>query len=273
MEKQDKGNHMMSTYRTFWLLTSFLLVLILAACNLPSSGTPASTGGGPTLAPTQQTAAPKPARAGCGNPYFPDAPGSTWTYANSSSLHGVAPSTTVRTLASQSPAGVYVRDDTTPDIQVTVHWSCKDGNMTMLQEATISATGLNASLKSESADGFLIPAEITAGKTWSEKLSIQTTAAATDSNPATVEQKNDTQIDCAANGKESIQVTGGKFDAFKVTCKYTINTVTTINGETGKPVSVTIDVTDWYAAGVGLVKVVNSGDIEGVQELTSYKIP
>ena len=61
MEKQDKGNHMMSTYRTFWLLTSFLLVLILAACNLPSSGTPASTGGGPTLAPTPAlTPAPAP---------------------------------------------------------------------------------------------------------------------------------------------------------------------------------------------------------------------
>jgi hypothetical protein len=264
---------MMSTYRTFWPLTSFLLVLILAACNIPSSGTPASTVSVPTLAPTKQAAASKPSKTGCGNPYFPDAPGSTWTFANSSNLGGVAPSTTVRTLSGQSPAGVYVKDDTTPDIQVVVHWNCKDGNMTMLQAATISATALNASLKSESADGFLIPAEITAGKTWSEKLSIQTTGATTDSNPATVEQKNDTQMDCAANGKESIQVTAGKFDAFKVTCKYTINTITTINGETGKPVSVSFDVTDWYATGVGLVKGVKSGDIESVQELTSYKIP
>ena len=145
--------------------------------------------------------------------------------------------------------------------------------MTALQEATISATALNASLKSESADGFLIPAEITVGKTWSEKLSIQTTGATTDANPTTVEQKNDTQIDCTGNGKESIQVPAGKFDAIKVTCKYTINTVTSINGETGKPVSVSIDAAIWYAAGVGLVKEVKSGDIEGVQELTSYKIP
>jgi hypothetical protein len=205
----------------------------------------------------------------CANQYFPSTPGATWTYANTSPM---APnSTTTRTITDISPTGFVVNDATTPDIIVRVKWSCKDGNLTMLESATISATNILLAVSSANSTGFLIPATISVGNNWSEKLELVGTG---DVNGTTrMTQQNDTQIACTADGKESIKVQAGTFDALKVTCVYNITTTTQIDANPGPPVSVTINITDWYVSGVGSVKTEKTGDIIETHELTSYSIP
>ncbi len=182
-------------------------------------------------------------------------------------------STTTRTLSAIATTGFVANDAITPDIKIAVKWSCKDGNLSMLRSATLTAKNTDAYVKAISSTGYLIPAVITPGQTWSEKLGIETTAVVSGKNPGTLDQKNDTQIDCKAEGKAGVSVPAGKFTADKVTCNYTINTITTINDAVGSPVTNKIDITDWYVSGVGSVKTVKTGDIEETHDLVSYSIP
>jgi hypothetical protein len=256
------------------------MVLVLAACNAQSTSTPIATQGNPTPAPDQPTSAPtaqinpantiQPASSGaCANPYFPSTAGYSWTYANTSPM---APaSTTTRSITDISATGFVVNDAITPDITMRVKWSCKDGNLTMLDSATISAASIQIAINSVTSTGFLIPATITAGNNWAEKLELVGTGDVSGTQKMT--QQNDTQIACTANGKESVKVKAGTFDALKVTCIYTITTTTQIDANPGPPVTNTINITDWYVSGIGSVKTEKTGDIIETHELTGYSVP
>jgi hypothetical protein len=276
----------MKTRYSILLVTSTMLIFVLAACNMPAKSQSNSTNGNPApvSAPTiskppskpasNPTAQKKPTKASqsassgaCANPYYPSTLGSTWTYANTSPM---APnSTTTRTISDNSPAGFITHDTITPDITVTIKWNCKDGNLTMLESATASAKNIAMAVSSANASGYLIPADLSAGKTWSEKLGFVTTG---DIGGKKMTQQNDIQIACTANGKAKIQVQAGKFDAFKVTCVYNMTSTTEIDGNPGKPINNTINMTDWYVSGVGSVKTEKTGDIIESHELTSYSI-
>jgi hypothetical protein len=252
----------MKIQRSILFVISFMLVL--AACNAPATGNSIATQVNPTPVTTQPTGG-----GACANQYFPSTPGATWTYANTSPQ---APnSTTTRTITDINPTGFVVNDATTPDITVRVKWSCKDGNLTMLESARISATNIALAVSSAISTGFLIPATISVGNTWSEKLELVATGDV--NGTQRMIQQNDTQIACTADGQESVQVQAGKFDALKVTCVYNITTTTQVDANPGKPVNSTITQTDWYVAGVGSVKTEQTGDIIDTNELTSYSIP
>jgi len=232
------------------------------ATSIPTTGTIS------TLQSTLTTS------SACANQYFPSTPGATWTYANTSPQ---APaSTTVRTLTRITASGFVTHDVTTGDIQVDMKWSCKDGALTMLEEdsvSTITAGNINFEIGSVKASGYLLPAALKAGQTWSETLEITSNGYIDGVHKAI--QSNQTQIDCTANGQESVKVASGSFNAFKVTCVYTITSTTDIDGETSpaSPVTNTINVTDWYTSGVGSVKTEKTGDITETKELTSYSVP
>jgi len=273
----------LKTRRSSLLVIGVLLVLV--ACNVPSTSNSIATQGNPTSAPTQSTSIPATqiiptiqstptTSSACANQYFPSTPGATWTYANTSPQ--APPSTTVRTLTGITASGLVTHDVTTGDIQVDIKWSCKDGALAMLEEdsvSTITAGNLNFEIGSVKASGYLLPAALKAGQTWSETLEITSNGYIDGAHKAI--QSNETQIDCTANGQESVKVASGSFNAFKVTCIYTITATTDIDGETtpAKPVTNTITITDWYVSGVGSAKTEKTGDITETKELTSYSIP
>jgi hypothetical protein len=272
----------MKTLRLSLLIFNCLLMLALAACNLPNSPSqPKATQANQTQPPDQPTGVAtaqndptvqptKASTSACANTYYPSILGATWTYATTSTM---APSSvSTRTIEKVSPTG-FTTNDASSDVQVKVLWSCKDGNLTMLNGATIAAKNMFANAVTANSTGYLIPADITAGGTWSETLNILTSGTA--GKTTTVEQKNDTKIDCTSNGKESVQVKAGKFDAVKVTCLFDVTTTTDFNGQSGsgKPVNNQMTFTYWYAAGVGIVKSDETGDISGTAELISYSIP
>jgi len=172
----------MKTRFTSLLIIGMLLVLV--ACNVPSTSQSVATQGNPTSAPIQSTSVPTSqispttqsnptSSSACDNPYFPSTPGATWTYANTSSL--VPPSTTVRTLTGITATGLVTHDVTSGDIQVDTKWSCKDGALAMLEEdsvSTVTAGNLKWEIGSVKASGYLLPAALKAGQTWSESLEI-----------------------------------------------------------------------------------------------------
>ena len=265
----------MSTQRSSLIVFSVLLVMALAACGTQSSGPAAAvqsqSNSATQSAPTKAAAAA--GNGGCSNAYYPSSQGATWKYANTSPM---APdSTTTRTLAAIS-ANEFTSDDTVSGgINVVTTWRCQDGNLTMLETNSGMQDAPSGTMvwttKVASVSGFLIPAAITSGQTWSEKLALSGIGFIDAQQRAT--QQNDTQIVCTAGGNESITVGAGTFNAIKVTCNYTITTTTSIDGAAANPVTNTIAVTDWYVSKVGSVKTVKTGDISENIELTSYSIP
>jgi hypothetical protein len=256
----------MKTLHSYLLV--FGLLLVLVGCNLPSSGVSIATQANATPIPGQSTSIPSGSGA-CVNPYFPIKAGATWTYANTSPM---APaSTTTRSLTNIGPSGFVVNDATTPDINVAVKWTCTSGNLAMLDSATITAADIILTVSSATSTGYLIPADISVGSSWSEKLELVATGDIKGTQRVT--QSGDTQMACTADGKESIKVKAGTFDAIKVTCVYTITTKTTIDANPGATVTNNITITDWYVPGVGSVKTEKTGDIIETKTLTAYSIP
>jgi hypothetical protein len=257
--------------KTIWsTLLVFSMIIGLAACNLPSSSTTGATEGSSTPAPGQTTSIPTSSGA-CANPYFPSSAGASWTYANTSPM---APdSTTTRTITNISPSGFKVNDATTPDINEAVKWTCQAGNLAWLDNATITAGDVSLAVTSATTTGYLIPAVIPESGNWSEKLELIADSNPNGKYPHAIVQINDTQIDCTANGKESITVKAGIFEPLKVTCVYVIVTKTSIDLNPGAPVTNNLTITDWYVAGIGSVKTEKTGDIIETKELTAYSIP
>jgi len=268
----------MKTERLSISVINLILIVTLAACNSTTQGNATATADLSTIAPSQPTitagATTQPTKSsGCANPYFPTSAGATWTYATSSSM---APdNTTKRTITSINATGFTTEDASAPDINVQIQWNCKDGNLAMLQSAriTLSNDATVLGITSVDSSGYLIPAVISDGMTWSETLKIIGTGEV--NGTTKMIQHNDTQIDCTAAGKESVTVQAGKFDALKVSCVYTITSLTEFQDQTGvsSPVITNETITDWFVVGVGSVKRETVGDISETAVLTSYSIP
>lgn len=83
----------MNSYRIYLITTTLILALTLAACGASSTTGPTSTpikvAGSTTTLPatpilpgTPNAGATQTGSGGCTNPYFPLAPGATWSYAS-----------------------------------------------------------------------------------------------------------------------------------------------------------------------------------------------
>jgi hypothetical protein len=275
----------MGTRSLHLIVSSILLIVILAACGSPSTVVPTSTpikvvGPAATLPvtstlPVIPTAAPTQAGSGgCTNTYFPLSSGATWSYASTGSLVGDYAYT--RTLSGLSDMG-FTTSDAFSGVTRTVTWSCDSGNLTSLATGSsgtlVSGSSMTMTVDSVNATGYVIPDAFTDGKTWSEDLSINGTNVQGTTKKGTV--VSEVKTDCMTAGAESVKVPAGTFDTVKITCHSDqVATVTlTVGGTTG-PITTIQNSTQWYAQGVGMVQTVNSGDagIETIQ-LTSYSIP
>jgi hypothetical protein len=274
----------MNLHRLYLITTIVILAFILAACGSPSTVMPTSTpikGAGPTATlpvastlPVTPPAAPtQKGSGGCTNAYFLLSSGATWLYASTGSLAGDY--TYTRTLSGLSDTG-FTTIDVLGGVTRTTQWSCDSGNLTALDtgssNALVSSSSMTMTVDSVNATGYIIPADFTDGKTWSENLLVNGTAVQGKDKSTVV---SEVKTDCTTAGAESVKVPAGTFDTVKITCHSNqVATVTlTVGGTTG-PITTIQDSTRWYAQGVGMVQTVNSGDAgsETIQ-LTSYSIP
>ena len=282
--------------RQFWILVLVMLISASLACNAPSASTGqgTSTGatdqGNPTEAPAQanptESLPPAPTEGGapaggggsasgaCANPLYPVVMGATWTY----SMTGATPGNFTRSIVAVAADGFTDQDVFDAGTTRTGQWKCDSGALTALDPgsggaptANVATSAMSADFKTTAMDGVTLPANVTAGTTWSQSFTIEGTQSI---NGTDVQSKNQSNYNCTAGATESVTVAAGTFDALKVDCQSDMTITITMNG-VDVPTNVNTTSTTWYAPGVGQVKTVTtlSDGSTSTIELVSYTIP
>jgi hypothetical protein len=261
----------MNSKRFQLIAGSLLLIFVVAACSFSSANTPAASTGGPAAASNL------PASGGCANAYFPTSSGSSWSYSSRGSVLGDY--TFTRTVADVSDSGFTMNDLTSlaAGTSSAVKWNCQNGNLAALDSGagslSVSSSNVKITSTSVTADGYNVPNTFNAGTTWAEKVTV---IGKVESGNQTMDSQIVSDLNCSAAGAESITVAAGKFDTVKATCTETIG-VSELVQATPVPAGVpsSLDITNWYAKGVGLVKSVRVNNTTGNTTtivLTQYKI-
>ena len=245
-----------------FILSSLLIIALLASCSQsPASAPPASTG--------------SPAIAGCSNAYFPTSIGTSWSYSSSGSQQGGY--TYTWTVTDLNDQGFTTSDQYSTGVNATIKWTCQNGNLSALNGGSdsLSLTSSKATLKSNSiaSEGYNIPANFGSGNSWAEKVTVDGTITTSTSKTANVQIV--TQLHCAIAGTETISVPAGKFDTVKAACTQTLSLSALVQGTAvpaGSPAKEGI--TNWYAKGIGLIQSVRSGTTNGTETivLTQYSV-
>jgi hypothetical protein len=266
----------MNPRRSQLIVGSLLLIFVVAACSFSTASKPAANTGAPAAA-TNPPATNPPASGGCTNAYFPTTSGSNWSYSSRGSVLGDY--TFTRTEADVSDSAFTMNDLTSlgGGTSSSVKWNCQNGNLAALDSgaASLSVSTSNVKITSTSvtADGYNVPNTFVAGTTWAEKVTV---IGAVQSGTRSLNSQIVSNLNCSAAGSESITVAAGKFDTVKASCTETIGVSELVKATpvpAGAPSN--LDITNWYAKGVGLVKSVRVNNTTGnttTVELTQYKI-
>ena len=259
----------MNSHRSHLIVASLLLILVVAACSFSSTSNPAASTVAPAVATNPPasvaTATNPPANGGCTNPFFPTSSGSAWTYSSQGGALGAY--TFTRTVADVSDSGFTLNDQTSlaNGTSTSVKWNCQNGNLAALDAGSgslnVSSSKYKITSTSITADGYNVPNTFAAGTTWSEKVTVMGTVQ---SGTHTLDSQIVSSLNCAVAGSESIKVPAGTFDTVKASCTDTVG-VSELMQTTPIPAGapITVDVTNWYAKGVGLVKSVRVNNTAG----------
>ena len=248
--------------------TALILIIVLAACAHGPAGTPSST---KAIVPP----ANPPGNGNCANAYFPTSVGTSWSYASSGSPLGAY--TYTWTVISLNGTGFSISDQYSTGVNAEIKWDCQNGNLAALtggsNSLSLSSSKVKMTSSSITAKGYNIPADFGSATTWSEKVTVDGTV--TTNTSKSVSTQIVTQLNCNTAGTENVSVPAGTFDAVKVTCKEEVSVSALMQG-TPMPagVPVTVNITNWYAKGVGLVQSVRTGGNPGTETvvLMHYKI-
>jgi hypothetical protein len=254
--------------RRFQLIaSSIVLFAVVAACSLS-----------PAASATAGSATGQPAGASgsgaCTNAYFPDTSGTTWAYSSTGGSLGAY--TYTRTITDAIATGFSTSEQYSTGTNATIKWNCQDGNLAALDDGSSSLSLSSSKFKftstSVTADGYDIPNNFETGTSWSEKV---TASGVVQYGTKSLDAQIVSDVACSAAGTDSITVTAGKFDTVKATCTDSI-TVSEITLGTPVPATapITVNITNWYAKGVGLVQSVRVNSLGGGQTivLTQYKV-
>ena len=154
-------------------------------------------------------------------------------------------------------------------------WNCQDGSRAELGGwpggATMSAEGAQMGGTGAGVAGFKVPADSTAGETWSEAVTVTGTVK---SGARTAIFQVSSQVNCTAMGADSVTVPAGTFDADKAGCVRNVAVPALVQGRAMQVGANLENVTNGYAGGAGFVKPVATGgknNEPGV--LTGYEMP
>lgn len=196
----------------------------------------------------------------CDNPYVPAVEGATWT----STVHTPQGDSQQVDTITDVGTDAFLVETVTPEVQYVITWSCTPDGLLWLQtdggmfSAVFQSEEASATWETVSASGVSLPKNIQPGDTWSsnEQLSV------TDSSGT---RPFDISVDFQAVGTESVTVPAGAFDAMHIDLAITFG---------GAATEVTLQISDWFAAGVGLVKSSAAADYGNFElVLESYQIP
>jgi hypothetical protein len=200
--------------------------------------------------------------------------GASWQYAGDWSVHG--PLSLTRGFAEIGADGFTEQDVWSSGLTRTARMTCDGGNIQAIDlgtvVGTVSSTSIQLVADDVIADGFVLPAGVSPGDTWTQTLDI--TGKAVISENVSAPAHNEAAISCTAGQSESITVAAGTFDAIRIDCEVKMHVtvaVPAINEVTQDITSVT---SAWLAPGVGLVRTQAESDLEDYSyELVSYEIP
>lgn len=236
--------------------TAILLTFFAMAISACQSALPTQQGQASNVAPSAQ--APNVQSSGnlCDNPYVPAVEGATWT----SNVHSELGDDTQIDTVTDAGSDAFLVETVVRDLDYVITWSCTPEGLLWLQtdggmfSAIFQVEGTTSTWETVSYSGVSLPKNIQPGDAWSsfEQLNV------TDS---TGSRSYDIAIDFHAVGIESVTVPAGTFNALHIDLTMSW---TSQYGEVSVPIS------DWFAAGVGLVK---SSAGSSLLELVSYSIP
>ncbi|MCZ2126284.1 MAG: hypothetical protein LC099_00735 [Anaerolineales bacterium] len=215
----------------------------------------------------------KPASV-CDNPYWPIVVGAEWIYKTTTQGDVTSFTRTIEKIEGEDNAFL---DKDVYDFGVTRYgrWLCEEGNLVMLDPngsaASVTAGGLDVEMQASSAEGFTIPASLNDGDTWKQTIALE---GVVNSNNAKYPAKEEGVRERAYIGKETVSVEAGTFNAIRIDCQTTISVVISFEGMDMPPTTINITNKEWYAEGVGAVKIVATWDgFDSTSELVSYSIP
>ncbi len=243
---------------------SLLLIAVIVACSLSPAG------------PSASQPAANPASGSCANPYYPVTSGNTWSYSSLGSALG-------RYTYSMTVANLGVNSFTTNEqsslgagTSSVIKWNCMNGNLAAVDAGadslSLATSKMTFTSSSVSAEGYNIPNAFSPGTDWSERVLIKGVVV---SGARTVNSQIASKLDCNVAGSDTVTVPAGTFNTVEVTCQQTVVVSMVLPKGTPVPAGapVTVNITNWYAKGVGLVKSVRSmvGHTNTIV-LTEYKL-
>lgn len=250
-------------------------LLGLAACSNLGSGTETQQ----IVLPYTQMAPPIiPSTGGlCDNLLYPIRQGASWAYINSGGPNGTfAYGDTI----SEVRADGFTLTSQIANLTRTQEWVCEADGLKALElgggtTTSITAQGLTAEFTTVEVTGISLPKDIPSNMQWHYGLTIQGTIPMPTGEQV---QSNGTYlVDSQEQGRETVTVPAGTFDAVKIQTNSTVEILVPFGNEqvpmTYRGTSVT-----WYAPGVGYIKSIENWDLgstpyTATTELQTYVIP
>jgi hypothetical protein len=216
---------------------------------------------------TTESPTPAVAQTACDHPYFPLRTGSSWTY---STPQGNM-TWSVGSAGGSNDSAEATMEIAMPEVSMTVHWSCSSAGIVSYDFGNLSAAGLGNIVNMDVVDSsgaFLPAADLLApGYSWPSNYTVVMHVS---QEGFAVDWTMVVSETWTATGIESVTVPAGTFEALRVDGNESVS----MTGM-GQDVNVTVNMTYWYAKGVGVVRYTSTtseGSSSG-GELTSYTVP
>jgi hypothetical protein len=211
-------------------------------------------------------------QSACDYPYYPLRKGASWEY----SMSGETVKETITAVSGDQNNAVATEDFSNGPVSATFDISCGLDGIASFDIAAMqlsSAQIANAQMKMTSHTGPILvpPSQLAPGSTWQANYTMEISMALAGQSLTLTDEV--TQQFTSA-GVESVTTPAGTFDAIRVDSTSTVK-MTGMPAIAGgaAPSEMTSTMTQWYARGVGLVKMVTGGQSSMTQELTKYNIP
>lgn len=258
-----------------------LLGLLLVACGGAGEPTPLPDGTLPTAeAEVEPSATPEEARSQCSVTYMPVAEGASWNYLGSGETGPFSWSVVTSAVTDTSFTVTQTHDSDGAPLIVTQHWVCSEEGVTALEygsgaDASLTYTGLNATLETLQTTGITLPRNIQPGDSWQQTFQIQGTVTTAE---LVSEVSGNVTQSYQAISLESVSGPAGSFEALKVEVVTSFDLQMSVMG-ISVPFSLVSNNTTWLAPNVGWVKSTGSATVDGstgletMIDLQSYNIP
>ena len=203
------------------------------------------------------------AAGSCDHPYFPIRDGARWTY--ESNIQGMKPTQYTQTIE-QLSGDAFVMRQTFGEVSTDFRWKCGSQGLSSPEYGAVGGSNSQFKMEVVSFSGVMFPpaSKWVVGSTWDASYTMrgQMTGAAKG------QMSGDVNMTSKIVGEETVKVKAGSFRALKVTVTQKMNMTMTIQNRS-TPINNTLEITSWYARGVGLVKSSFQG---GGSQLIGYKL-